>query len=351
MSTNPEFIDNVELGGSVFELIEFSVVRHLPNGQTIRGIYGVNVAKVREVLSLPKINPLSSTIPMVAGLFELRGTPIPAINLARALGDADAPITPTQQIIVTEFSQKRAGFIVTSTHRIRRVAWDKVMPPSTDATACFTGMTLIENREFLFILDLEKILANIEFEAMQATPAGRLTNSRIQSPSAFSRREGGADAKAGDYCVIPSRTEMVTSDASSQGPRILLVDDSPIIISTMRKVLTEAGFSVAVANNGEEALHVLETTSHDDSDRPICAVVTDVEMPRMDGLTLTKRIRETSRFREIPVILHSSLSGRATQDAGLKVGANGYVVKNNARDLLAMLKETLGNMPGLRLGA
>ena len=147
---------------AVFELIEFSLDRHLSDGRLTPGRYGVNVATVREVVRMPTINPLASSTFGVAGVFELRGIAIPAINLALALGDRVAPITADQQIIVAEFRQKRAGFIVKATQRIRRTAWDKVLPPTADKHSCISGMALVEQSEFLFILDLEKVLQEIE---------------------------------------------------------------------------------------------------------------------------------------------------------------------------------------------
>jgi two-component system chemotaxis response regulator CheV len=111
-------LDNqYEVGGNYFELIEFTLMRQLPNGNKLAGIYGINVVKVREVVHMPKINPLSSRVPGIAGIFELRGVPIPAVNLCRVLGDEASVVSPEQQIIVAEFSQKRAGFIVHGTNR------------------------------------------------------------------------------------------------------------------------------------------------------------------------------------------------------------------------------------------
>lgn len=156
---------NKEESSSIFELIEFSLDRKLPDGSVTIGKYGVNVSKVREVVRMPTINPLTSSIKGFAGVFELRGIPIPAINLASALGDGDAPIRKNQQIIITEFNAKRAGFIVNSTERILRISWDKVLPPTADKNTFISGMTLIENKEFLFILDLEGILDDLEVKS------------------------------------------------------------------------------------------------------------------------------------------------------------------------------------------
>src|SRR5690606_24276262 len=101
----------------------------------------------------------------VAGIFELRGVPIPAINTAQVLGDKQAPVSSSQQLIVVEFSNKRAGFIVDGTEKIRRVSWDKVLPPSSDSGSFMTGMILLDDSDFLFILDLERILDTIDRSA------------------------------------------------------------------------------------------------------------------------------------------------------------------------------------------
>ncbi len=316
----------LEIGGSFFELIEFSLTRKV-RGKTIRGIYGVNVAKVREVVRMPKINTLASRVKGVAGVFELRGIPIPAVSLNMALGDENTEVEAGQQIIVTEFSQKRAGFIVDSTHRIRRVAWDRVLPPSADAGSCINGMTLIEDNEFLFILDLEKILMNLEFgEEFTA----RQTKSMI-----------AADAWTHAGQPMPGKP---AAPKAPSGPVILLVDDSQFIRNGVKQAMARAGYRVLEAGDGQEALAVLEKGLAGQGPT-IELVVTDVEMPRMDGLSLTKRIREHAVLSAMPILLHTSLSGKANQAAGISVGANGYVIKNDFRSLFELMKEILGSAP------
>jgi len=330
-----EKFDRLELGQSQFELIEFALIRHLKDGSVVNGRYGVNVAKVREVVRMPKINKLSSRIDGVAGVFELRGVPIPAINLAMVLGDEKAPIDDTQQIIVTEFSRKRAGFIVSSTQRIRRVAWDKVLPPTADSGTCINGMAFVENNEFLFILDLEKILIEIEnksrdFFGGAITPLGRNQTNLEGLNTSF----------------VPSRSNQNKGLDHVPGSRgkLLLVDDSNLILSTCQRALESLGFSITLAKDGQLAREFLERAALEDSSKPpVDVIVTDVEMPRMDGLTLTKWIREASAFSGMPVILHTSLSGRSNQQAGISVGANGYVIKNDIKALAELLTEIIGN--------
>jgi two-component system, chemotaxis family, chemotaxis protein CheV len=328
MTKNHELLDQYEIGGNFFELIEFSLNRRLPDGSLLKGIYGVNVAKVREVVHMPKINPLASRIPGVAGIFELRGVPIPAINLCRILGDYDAPVNPEMQIVVTEFSEKRAGFIVSTTHRIRRIAWEKVLPPSSDAASCMSGMILIEDNQFLFILDLEMILNNIEVSQGQA---------HLGSPYGTSVQHEGTGSSALD--MARRRGYVTHPDA----PGILFVDDSKLVLNNVGKALLDQGYRLLTAENGVEALEKLQEVSsgkrHDFG--PIHALITDVEMPLMDGLTLVKKVRQDRRFADLPILLHTSLSGEVTQAAGQAVGASGYIIKNDIQSLLLTLKDHL----------
>ena len=320
MSSN---FNALEVGSSLFELIEFSLNRTI-GGESRVGVYGVNVAKVREVVRMPEINPLSSKVRGIAGIFELRGIPIPAISLAVALGDDRAEIHAEQQIIVTEFSMRRAGFIVDSTHRIRRLAWDKVMPPAADSETYINGMTLIEDNKFLFVLDLERILLGLEERSKGGMGGG----------SGVAFQTGGVP--------LPAAPAAPTAQAVASGPKILLVDDSQFILNSTKSALVKMGYNVNTAPDGQAALALLEAHNVNGAGPAFDLVVSDVEMPRMDGMTFTTKVREHPTLSTLPVILHTSLSGESSQQAGAKVGANGYVVKNDIRFLNEMIKEVLG---------
>jgi two-component system chemotaxis response regulator CheV len=317
-------LDNqYEVGGNYFELIEFTLMRQLPNGNKLAGIYGINVVKVREVVHMPKINPLSSRVPGIAGIFELRGVPIPAVNLCRVLGDEASVVSPEQQIIVAEFSQKRAGFIVHGTNRIRRVSWEKVLPPSADSSSSITGMLLIENNEFLFILDLEKIIAQLEIQAH---------SDLVQQHSV---RTGHDSYHAMHQIPNAPPREKVRLDA----PGILLVDDSNLILNNLSRTLAHEGWRVLLAHNGSEALHVLEEAqSGHGMQGSVHAVITDLEMPKMDGITLVRSIRANPRHDKLPIYLHTSLGDTSSKEMAEKAGANGYFVKNDVVHIIETLK-------------
>jgi two-component system chemotaxis response regulator CheV len=334
---------------SIFELIEFRLDRSV-NGQVMRGCYGINVAKVREVVRMPKINPLNSRINGLAGVFELRGVPIPIINLARVLGDERADISEDQKVIVTEFGVKRAGFVVDSAHRIRRVNWNHVMPPAADSSTYISAMTLVEDNEFLFILDFERILADIDAESSSRQVAHMPTSSPLiaNGHAAFA-----PDKKSADHPGIRSASGSGKIRYDQTGaPLVLLVDDSAFILKNTKIGLQRYGLNVMTATNGREALQILENyASGNWSEGRLSAVVTDIEMPQMDGFILTKKIRQNDVISDLPVIIHSSLSGKATQDTGMAMGANGYVVKNDIKHLVEALSEIIGWKPSNRIGA
>ena len=339
---------------SMFELIEFCLDRHV-NGETIRGIYGVNVVKVREVVRMPKINPLSTRVRGMAGVFELRGVPIPVVNLAAMLGDESHGSKSEQKVIVTEFGVKRAGFIVDATRRIRRINWNQVMPPSSDVGSYITAMTLIENNEFLFILDFEKILADLD-QSAGAANQNRSAGLNVPNVEAMMAMAANLAAQlAGQAGGVNSQNPQPNGPGgpSPDAPLVLLVDDSGFILKNTKIGLMRSGLNVVTATNGNEALEILEKYAKGNwAGGQISVVVTDIEMPKMDGFTLTKKIREHATLSAMPVIIHSSLSGKATQATGKSLGANGYVVKNDIKNLVEALSEIISWKPQtVRLGA
>lgn len=329
---------------SVFELIEFRLDRNV-NGQSISGRYGINVAKVREVVRMSKINPLTSRLSGLAGVFELRGVPIPVVHLAKFFGDEAATITSNQKIIVAEFGVKRAGFIVDTTHKIRRIGWSQVMPPASDAGSYITSMTLVEDNEFLFILDFEKIIADIDSESQ--------SHRRVPAYLPDVKIQPNREARPATRPVRILRSGAAALGAEqSEGPLVLLVDDSPVILKNTMIGLQRSGFNVFTARNGLEAWDALQQLANAKPPaRKLSAIVTDLEMPQMDGFILINKIRENELTKHLPVIIHSSLSGQATQETGVAMGANKYVVKNDVKNLVEALCEIIGWKSHVRLGA
>ena len=318
----------LEVGSNIFELVEFVLVEDAaePRGFVQSNSYGVNVAKVREVIRMPDIVPCLTTCPAVLGVFNLRGHPIPVIHLAQALGLPNAEISSSSQIIVTEFSRRLAGFVVAGTKRIRRVSWDKVLPPSSDTFRHITGMMLIENSKFIFILDFERILLEIEGGA------------------------GGAHAmlNAG-MAASGGRTQYVENFAPGQTDGlVLVVDDSPTARRSLTDLLSSLGLRCVTYANGDEAWQALQEVDRFKKQGGISAIISDVEMPKLDGYSLAKRLRAEPKLKSIPFILHSSLTGQVNKDRALQAGANAYVTKFNKKEISDALRKYLpGALSGI----
>ena len=325
----------IQVGSNIFELIEFTVTKSAveATGSERKSpiLYGVNVAKVREVIRLPNIVPCLTNAPEVLGVFNLRGLPIPVINLAKALGYADEPISPTSQVIVTEFSKRLAGFIVAGTKRIRRVSWDKVLPPSSDAFNTITGMMLIENQDFIFILDFERILLDIEQRSGGHSPTPYHVNDSIQSHIIASQAQG---------------TMGMGQNNEKQKPLVLVIDDSSTARKAISEMLRALNLDVMEFSNGEVAWN--EMSSESGLSSRIKLIVSDVEMPKLDGYSLVKRIRGNPILKNLPIILHSSLTGDVNRERAKQAGANAYVGKLNKKEMIEALNLVL---PGFTLGA
>jgi two-component system, chemotaxis family, chemotaxis protein CheV len=335
----------LEVGSNLFEVIEFTVTQHslfapaLVNvaGQTQEktgensSVFAVNVAKVREVIRLPTITPCLTSRPEVLGVFNLRGVPIPAIHLPVALGIPQEPVPPGAQVIVTEFSRRVAGFVVHSARRIRRVSWDKVLPPSSDTFSAITGMMLAENGSFVFILDFERILMDIESQGMSSAS---VSHSDPMSVGHSVTSGGNWDPRFGQGAYHRSDFHPTLS---FRPPTIIVVDDS----STARRALTDflrtLDVEIMEFNNGEVAWQFLEKLDHPEN----IILISDVEMPRLDGYSLVMRIRKHPLLSKLPVIMHSSLTGEVNRERAQKSGADAYVSKFNRKEIMDALRSFL----------
>jgi two-component system chemotaxis response regulator CheV len=318
----------LEVGSNFFELIEFTVTS--PQAADAAGEsglpaipmrYGVNVAKVREVIRLPEIVPCLTTCPEVLGVFNLRGVPIPAIHLALALGYKNDVVGPNHQMIVTEFSGRVSGFVVSSTHRIRRVSWDKILPPTSDAFRSITGMMVLGDGEFLFMIDFEDIVVEIERKSGGGDRARKF--GKPASPAALL------------YGSLP--TERI---ANADGV-VLVVEDSPVARKAVCEIVRSLGFSVVEASDGEVGWQILMDLVGGDGLGKLKAVITDIEMPRLDGFSLIKRIRSDGALHKMPVIVHSSLSADGNRERALSVGANGFASKFNQKEIVELLRSAV----------
>ncbi|MDR3362775.1 MAG: chemotaxis protein [Desulfovibrio sp.] len=281
-----------------------------------RGYYGVNVAKVLEIIRMPKVTELPEVQhPSVLGAFNLRSRIIPLVDLALWLGKIHVDAADQQKTIVTEFNNITTAFMVSGVNRIHRISWERVEPPNEYVASVshntVIGVVQLENR-IVFLLDLEKIVADL-------------------------------NPKLG------LRLDDLGKDWTNSGYKALIADDSALVREMQRDLLEKAGFAVEVVSNGRLAWDRLVELRRrcEEERRPITdfvhVVVSDIEMPVMDGLNLTSRIKEDSLLKHLPVLLFSSLITDKLRHKGDSVGADGQISKPEvthlARRALTLIQE------------
>jgi len=291
----------LKVGSNELELVDFRLFKKEPDGKIYEGIYGINVAKVREIIKMPKLTELPGSEDYIEGIFDLRGVVVPVIDLAKWMGidvpdESEAPIK--KRVIITEFNNILIGFIVHDAKRIRRISWADIEPASFSVTqgkldrSKITGITRIEGDEILLILDLESIVEEMGF--------------------------------------FESNLEIEEDKIEKFSGIVLLVDDSPTARRIEKEALEKMGFEVIEAKNGEEGLQKLNELYAVYGDKvkdKIKLILSDIEMPKMDGYHMAARIHEDKRFNEIPLIFSSSISDAFSDVRGQEVGAEGYLVK------------------------
>jgi len=271
--------------------------------------FGINVFKVKEVCQAGKITRTPNMPSGVEGIVSLRGHVMPVLNLAKFMGMQPAELYQT--MMVAEFNNHILGFLVKGVDRIIRVDWDKVRATEgmlSDKGALITAITELDDGSLISILDVEQILANAFGEEI----VGNVE--KVES--------------ARDLCIF-------------------FADDSMVARRKIAEVLDKMGVKHIQANNGHEAWDRLKamadsaqtagTNLHDQ----IQVILTDAEMPEMDGYVLTQNIKSDNRFDSIPVVMHSSLSSDANRSMGRRVGVDYYVPKFDSIVLSSTLRPLL----------
>lgn len=288
----------LETGTNELEIIEFFVHEDI-GGKTETHYFGVNVAKVLEVVEAPEglTGSEAAAHPSFLGTIPLRDLILPVVDLSVWL-DIDRAEEVNEPIIVTEFNTMITGFLVSGVTQIHRVNWAEVEPPSKYVsqmeTNCITGTVKINDR-FVLMLDLEQVLADLDESGQTQT-----TLSEVVSDERF---------------------------------RALVADDSTSVRELLRSNFTNANFEVELAGDGAEAwnkLLAIKAQAEEEDKSPLDfldVVVSDVEMPQMDGYTLTRRIKEDPVLKQLPVALFSSLISKSVLHKGKAVMADAQVTK------------------------
>lgn len=303
----------LETGTNELEIVEFFIDTLTEDGSVKREYFGINVAKVREIIKAPEMTDIPKSDPNVDGMINLRGEIIPMINLAKWLEIKTN--SPLKKVIITEFNNVVNGFLVNDVTRIYRISWKDVMQPSQFAQSktknCITSVARIDDK-LILILDFEKIVADIFPEV-----------------------------------GFPDVEEMKVKEKKFTGRRVLIADDSPAIRDIMKKSLEKVGFEVISCSNGKEALDKLkyyfERAKKENRQLTdyLDAIVTDLEMPEIDGAYLVKYLRELPEFDKIPIVVFSSMASEANKRKLFSIGANKFLGKPELTKLIEVMEELL----------
>lgn len=291
-------------GSNNFEILCFKI-----NEQET---YGINVFKVREVIQLPDITNTAMAPKGIKGVVSVRGDIIPVIDLNEWF---DMPkYDDSKLLVVTEFSGSTQAFLASSVTRIYRVEWervhpvDKVLTNSSTGRNALTAMVRLDEGTLISILDVESIVTGVS----------------------------GVDFEKEVY-NIPRK----------MSGKLLYAEDSAVARKQMTNLFEKLGVSYHTCNNGADAWAYVEglVKQARDEKRPISdflnLIVTDIEMPMMDGYVLTQKIRAVPEIADIPILMYSSLTSTANEKRGIDLGANGYINKFDADSVTAALGKYL----------
>jgi two-component system chemotaxis response regulator CheV len=261
-------------------------------------IYGINVFKVKEVLQCPKMTVLPHSHPVVRGVAHLRVGTLPIMDLSLATGGTKVGDVDNAFVIITEYNLKTQGFLVGGVERIVNMNWGDIHPPpkGTGREHYLTAVTEVDGK-LVEIIDVEKVLAEV-------SPMNETMSDNVVS-------------------------EEVAEDAKEL--HVLIVDDSKIARKQVTRCLEEVGVEVTALNDGRQAWEHLQqlTDSGIRIQDKYLMLISDIEMPEMDGYTLTTNVRNDSRISDFHIVLHTSLSGVFNKAMVEKVGANGFISKFN----------------------
>ena len=294
----------LESGTNELEILEFTL------GDSH---YGINVAKIREILTYQEVTPVPNTHPSVEGIFMPRDTMITVINLKNSLGMEQSD--EKGLFIITNFNKLDIAFHVDQVIGIHRVSWDEIIKPDstlngTDGSVS-TGIIKIDNK-LVVILDFESIVSSISPE-----------------------------------------TGLRTADIDEIGERersnstILIAEDSPLLSRLITDCLRKAGYAeLIVTNNGQEAWDKLEALKHEgDVLNKVQCIITDIEMPLMDGHRLTKLVKSDDVLKKIPLIIFSSLVNEEMRRKGERLGADAQLTKPEIGSLVEAIDKLIDGQP------
>ncbi|KPZ72554.1 Chemotaxis protein CheV [Shewanella sp. P1-14-1] len=263
-------------------------------------LFAINVFKVKEVVKLPTLSALPGSNSNISGVANIRGMSIPVINLRGAIGFSPMPVSEDCNLIITEYNRSVQGFLVGKVEHIVNMTWSDIMPPPKSAGAnnyltAITKLTENDVERLVSIIDVEKVLAEIiDYD--------------------ISLSDGVLDEQLAEH--MP-------------GKKVLIVDDSSTARKQVRDTLSQLGIEIIEASDGLQALHYLQklTAEGIDVTTEFLMIITDAEMPEMDGYKLTSEIRADEKMSALYITLNTSLSGSFNHAMVEKVGCDEFISK------------------------
>jgi two-component system chemotaxis response regulator CheV len=275
-----------------------------------RQVFGINVLKIKEIIPYHAMNTLPRANPAIIGIAQLRGQPFPVIDLSSALGMSatrDVAEYADCSIIISEFNRSLQGFLVKKVDKIISLKWDAIQPPPA-SSGRFNYITGVINTEdqIVEVIDVERVLNEV------APPK---------------------DSTGKGVSLSDEQLELLRRKL------ILVVDDSGLARKQISQTLAMIGLDPIMANDGKEALRILHALHAEG--RTVDLIISDIEMPEMDGYTLTRELRKDQDFASIYILLHTSLAGAVSKEYAAASGANAALTKFVTEELAEAVLEGL----------
>jgi two-component system chemotaxis response regulator CheV len=262
-------------------------------------LFGINVFKVQEVIQCPPLTQVPDSHRVVSGIANMRGRTITVMDLGKSIGRPGVNDPRENFVVVTEYNQNVQGFLVGGVDRIINMNWEEILPPPQGIgnENYLTAVTKVEG-ELVEIIDVEKVLAEVI---------------------------GWNDEVSQEYIDAASDKD------EERQPIVLVADDSSVARNQIKRTLEKLGIDCAIAQDGKEALDLLLSWADDDQSdilkKRLFMVISDIEMPEMDGYTFTTEVRKDPRLSDLHILLHTSLSGVFNNAMVEKVGADDFIAK------------------------
>ncbi|MBT3506174.1 MAG: chemotaxis protein CheV [Piscirickettsiaceae bacterium] len=288
-------------GHNRLELLLFE----LQNGQT----FGINVFKVREAIPCPSLTQIPHAHPAIRGVARIRGQAISIFDLSMAIGNKPVYDLESNFVIITEYNRTVQGFLVANINRIINTSWAEILPAPAGIgqNSFLTAITKIDG-ELVEIIDVEKVLAEVV---------------------------------GINHQVSEDLSQNFSAQNQHRRPHILVADDSSVARKQIAKTMEQIGIDTTIVIDGKQALEQLQHWQDEGIDvkQHIALVISDIEMPEMDGYSLTTAIRKDPALDTIQVLLHSSMSGGFNESLVEKVGANKFIAKFDPNELATAVQE------------